>query len=185
MPTPKLDEALRKHYLEARPAEADIERWLQRPPRARLRWVGWTGPIAAAAVALALIFFPPTRGLEDRIAEEVWAHHLHPEPAEVVASSLVDLVKGLHRIDFSMVSSARLQDLRPTGARHCALEGQVAMRASLQDMHGGRHTLYVTRATDRLRALEAGSVEVEGGWVDVWREQGLVYALASFDAPIH
>ena len=184
MSTVKLDEAVRAHYREAKLPAETLERWVaSRHSLTRNRSI-FLGT-AAAAVAVALVLLLPRTGpsLEDRLATEVWAHAEHPKPPAVFASTLETLGPKLDGIDFRLRSSNRLAGLHTLGGRPCSLDGQVAAQVTLDDDEGRHHILYITPSTQRFQELEEVQVEVGGGHVHLWREHGLVYALASSREP--
>lgn len=180
MSTAKLDEAVRAHYREATLPPETLERWVaSRESFARNRFIFLGTAAAAVGIALMLLLPQMPSGLERRLAAEVWAHAEHPKPPAVFASTLEALGPKLARIDFRLRSSSRLAGLHTLGGRPCSLDGQVAAQVTLEDGEGRRHILYITPATARFQGLEEVQVEVQGGHVHLWREHGLVYALAS------
>lgn len=181
MSTKKLDEAVRAYYREAELPLETLERWQRtRPPRTKRPFLvtAFAAGTLALAVLTVLVFDGPSP--EQRLATEVWAHHRAAKPVDVRAANIEALGRRLVRLDFRLRSSRRLGDLRTHGGRYCSLKGQVAAQAILEDAAGRRHTLYATPSTPRFENIDAATVEMaEGGQVAVWREHGIIYALAS------
>jgi len=145
-----------------------------------LRW----GIAAGAALLLALATWiglqpvDPARLLQ-AVAEEVALDHTSALAPDVVASSFAELAGRLERLDFTPRGSNRTSDLVLDGVRYCSIQGQIAAQIQLHDARTGRRvTLHQTRATPRLEALEPAEIEVAGTRVEIWREGGLVLALA-------
>lgn len=179
MSTPKLDDALRAYYQDASLDPAVLRRWTSVPPERSRRGLVLAAVAMVAGAAMLALWPSVPAPIEQRIAEYVWAHHRAPETLEVTADTIEAIGARLERLDFALMSSSALAALTPQGGRHCTLEGRVAARVDLADDQGRRHTLYVTRNDDRFRQVADATVDMSEGRVRVWKEHGLVYALAS------
>ena len=179
MSQPNLDDQLREHYAQKQLDPGKLRALEARLVRAPRRWTRW-GLAAAAAAAGVLLFWGlgAREGLAGDLADEIARNH--GEPLTIECRRYARLRERMQGLDFDLREPRRLpQGLQLTGARHCSLQGRRAVQIKLVDEHGRRHTLYEVRDGEPFRALEECSVQRDDLRIRFWREDGLVFGLAS------
>lgn len=187
MSTPKLDDALQAYYESIEPSGPALRSTANAAAVRRVsRWM--TAAAAAVLGGFLLLWFAPaprpsSHALVVRVADEVWGHFLGLKPPEVVASNYTSIAEGLPRLDFGLVGPQRALAGRPVGGRYCSLDGQLAAQVVLESESGRHSVLYVTRSAPRFQGMGEHLIERGTGQVHIWRENGLVYALAKSTGP--
>ena len=182
MSTPNLDNAIRDAYASVEPPAgltAAVRRSKRETKFRRSAWGAAAVAVVAAAIAIVVVAQAPGHsGLSDRLADEVWRHYLVLKPPEVRGNGFGDLAAQLPRLDFELRAPRLPTGWFTEGARYCSVDGELAAQIQLRDENGHRYALYVTRARPKFDPLTDRRVRRDGGSVRVWREAGLVYALA-------
>ncbi|MEM6797139.1 MAG: hypothetical protein AAF725_24415 [Acidobacteriota bacterium] len=181
-----VDQQVREFYSrQALPEARAREMLAHAKERRRVRRSRLLGGVAAALlVALVAAWgsalFTASR-LADRAAAEVAMNHRKDLGVEVVAGDYAELGTLLDKLPFALErpESRALRGYRLVGGRYCSIQAQLAAQLKVFDPESGEHaTLYVTRLTESLGPLEGVSREVEGVSIDMWRQGGLLFALA-------
>ena len=185
--TSNLERQIKQYYESQELVAETIERLRAMiaagPQPSRRRAARWFAAAAALAmVAISLIVIMPINRLPaaERIAHEAALEHNRRLGVEVVASDYAVLRAKMERLDFTPVepSSFAAMPMRLLGGRYASLAGQPAVQLELLDMHGERCTLIEARLSDPLKAVRGTPrFQVDGLWVDVWNEKGLVMVL--------
>ena len=175
--------ALAAQVRAATPAPRAADRSAALPPRRRAsRWAVAT----AAALVLGLAtwtLWPTATGdapsvaalTGEAVASEVALTHTRRLAPDVRASSWESL--DLPKLDFAVAQPAAMDETL-LGARYGMLGGEMAAQIHLRDARGRPCTLIQVRDGEPFRSLAAGRYRVGGVQVRVWREAGLVMALA-------
>ncbi|MGK2855781.1 MAG: hypothetical protein ACSLFQ_01105 [Thermoanaerobaculia bacterium] len=120
-------------------------------------------------------------GVSERLAEEVARRHGRCiEEIDFRAEDLSRLLAQMQKIDFvSGVPSRRgIDRMKVKGAHYCVLDGQIAIHVVLVDESGGLVSLFETKASASVASLRSASHRMGGTDVDLWRERGVLYAVA-------
>ncbi len=178
-----LDEQLRRHYesktLRAAAREELLVMGETSAPRvafARGRRLAVAAGLAAVlAVVLGVFAF------EVAVRDEVAKNHLRGLAPDFAASRVEVLGEVMDGLEFALVDSDRIRsrELRLTGARYCSIQGKLAAQLVLEDAKGERWTLFQAPVEGRLHVARPSEGEARGVRVEVWREAGVLLALAS------
>lgn len=181
----KVDEMLRQHYRAKtlRPAvrEGLVAMAARKAAPAKPRRRAWL-LIAASLLAVVLpVAFWTLRTFESAIRHEVALNHLQHSAPAFERTQVDELRPLMDDLEFSLVDSQRLRskELRLVGGRYCSIQGRFAAQLQFEDSLGGRWTLFQAPLDPRLLAMSAGVGEVDGVRVELWRESGVLLALAS------
>ncbi|MEM1182289.1 MAG: hypothetical protein AAGM22_28325 [Acidobacteriota bacterium] len=141
------------------------------------------------AVAAALLLFAAAavlrtasqaRALGDRVAAEVAMNHKKDLDVEIAAATYPELGTALDKLNFALAApSTKLADHRLLGGRYCSIQAQLAAQLKVRDGAGQTATLYVTELTPPLEGLPGTRRQLDGISIEVWSEDGLLYALAT------
>jgi len=152
------------------------------PSRRRaMRWYASAAALALIALSLILIARSQRWTAAEQIAREAALEHNRRLGVEVAASDYAALRARMERLDFTPVepSAFSAMPMRLLGGRYVSLGGQPAVQLELIDMHGERCTLIEARLSDQLKPVRGTPrFQLEGLWIDVWNEKGLVMVLA-------
>lgn len=121
------------------------------------------------------------------IAEEVAYNHVKMKPMEVSSASLDDVRSYFSKLDFSLSSSQFVadNDLVLMGGRYCSIQGNAAAQLRMKDGETGNVQIVYQAPYDKelfrsLPNLYEGQTpirhHVNGIAVDVWVEQGILFA---------
>ena len=121
------------------------------------------------------------------IAEEVAYNHLKMKPMEVSSTSLGDLRAYFSKLDFSLSHSKYVAErkLKLIGGRYCSIQGNAAAQLRMQNEETGDIQIVYQAPYDKdvfreLPKLHEGQSPVRhfvnGVAVDIWVENGLLYA---------
>jgi len=143
---------------------------------------GWLRIMAAASIvlALALIFVINPDSVTERVAQEVAMNHNKALTVEYPTNSYEVLSKQMDKLDFTLrvPSEAVQQGLALVGGRYCSIQGQLAAQIKLSDSDGRIYTLYQTHSGEQLKSINAGQLQLDHVDIQLWEEQGLLFALA-------
>lgn len=175
---------------------SQIERLQQRSKQARKtsRLFGLPGISLAAAAVLCVLSFNiywlsyQHDGVQARIVNEILTNHLNDKPLDLTTDSIEDINRFFVRLDFSPFLSTRINTagLKPLGGRYCTLQGVIALQLRLVTADGRTVTYYQSRFDKRYfgelpdieKGAEPGVVYERGVKLSIWRERGVVNALA-------
>ena len=112
-------------------------------------------------------------------AEIAFNHNKHLRP-EFLASSFGELGTAMTQLGFAPIRPRRLSiaDYRLVGARYCSIGSSMAAQIRLAGGAGRSYTLYELRADEPFESIEEADLEIDGVGVSLWRESGLLIALA-------
>ena len=176
--------------------EAQIEQLQQRgrPSHRASRWFTRPRLSLAAAVMLCLLsaniywLNQQHEAVQTRIVNEILTNHLNDKPLDLTTDSIEDINRFFVRLDFVPFLSAQVNaaDLKPLGARYCTLQGVIALQLKLIAADGSLVTYYQSRFDKRYfgelpdidKGAEPGVVYERGVKLRIWRERGVVNALA-------
>ena len=179
-----LDEILRQHY-SAKTLRPAVRQGLLAEASERRGASGRRGRgLRTAAVVLALALPLALLGLaalDSSIRHEVAENQLKQRAPEFDRQAVGELQPLMADLDFALVESRRVRErqLRVVGARYCSIQGQLAAQLQLEDAQGARWTLFQAPLRGRLRATRSSVESLEGVRVELWRESGVLLALAS------
>lgn len=116
-----------------------------------------------------------------RVSEEIALNHNKQLAIEFNAKSFAELRKQMTKLDFSPISSSRLENagLNFLGARYCSIQGQLAAQIKLANKDGSIQTLYQTQLNNKLQSLPEKYYVVDGVRIKQWQEKGLFFGLAT------
>jgi hypothetical protein len=139
--------------------------------------------VAAVGVIVLLLLSvlkSPENDVARITAAEVAANHRKQFAVEYTAPDVARLGAQMLKLDFSLSLPRRFQDgsHQLLGGRYCSIRGQIAAQLRLADAHGHACTLYEVRPVDALASVRDVRFEVDGCQVELWREDGLLMALA-------
>ncbi|MCG9731450.1 hypothetical protein L1D44_16775 [Shewanella sp. Isolate13] len=121
-----------------------------------------------------------------KIANEVAKNHIKMKPLEVQTAQLSQLRAYFTELDFTLVSSSRIDDAKQMiGGRYCSIQGLTAAQIRFVDPPQSV-TLYEVQYDKRLYGeipiIESGEAPIElvvrGVAVSIWVEKGLLMATA-------
>lgn len=190
-PEKNLEEQIRTHYESQRLSSSVLEeiRILRkgseqerRTVRFPVRWLAIAAIIAVAIAGSALVLLPRSdRGAAEELAMIAARDHNRRLAVEVHASDYDELRAKMARLDFNPVMPQRAEgmSLRVVGARYSSVGGSPAVEIKLIEPSGGICTLIQVRPDDRLARIGSSKqFVIDGLRIDVWKEKGLVMALA-------
>lgn len=190
-PEKSLEEQIRTHYESQRLSSSVIEeiRILRkgseqerRAVRFPVRWLAIAAIIAVTIAGSALVLLPRSdRGAAEELAMIAARDHNRRLAVEVHASDYDELRAKMARLDFNPVMPQRAEgmSLRVVGARYSSVGGSPAVEIKLIEPSGGICTLIQVRPDDRLARIGSSKqFVIDGLRIDVWKEKGLVMALA-------
>lgn len=138
---------------------------------------------------LSVNFYPGSRGISWKIADEVAMNHIKMKPMELKSDRLAPLRDYFTQLDFSVVRSELLakQNYTMLGGRYCSIQGVSAAQLRYRTDNGRKVTLYEVAYDPKLYGdipkIEQGeaplSIDVKGVSVSLWVEKGLLMAEAS------
>ena len=170
---------------------AAASRVKESPARALIAWArrSTTPKIFAVAALLALfITLPLTRWyIADqgdwplRAAREIALNHNKQLSAEFLAQDYAALRARMSKLDFVLTAPEHMPgaQLRVVGARYCSIQGHLAAQIKLENPQGKHYTLYERSLTDTPTLPSQSEYMVDGVRIQVWREAGLFFGLAS------
>jgi hypothetical protein len=117
--------------------------------------------------------------LTSAISREIEMNHRKKFKVEFEGQTIVELVKQMDKLDFSLLMPARLaQSMRITGARYCSIRGRIAVQIQMVDSVGRYCTLYQTRLVEPLASIKDTSLVLEGVDYLLWHEKGVFFGFA-------
>ena len=138
---------------------------------------------------LSVNFYPGSRDISWKIADEVAMNHIKMKPMELKSDRLAPLRDYFTQLDFSVVNSDLLakQNYTMLGGRYCSIQGVTAAQIRYRTDNGQKVTLYEVAYDPKLYGdipkIEQGeaplSIDVKGVSVSLWVEKGLLMAEAS------
>ena len=169
------------------------------PPQ---RWFGavvrpYQSLALAATVTVVVVLavlqyrpFTPLSGeIYQQIADEVATNHMKLKPLEVRSADMTKLRAFFSPLGFMLIESSLFENTpwRMTGGRFCTIRGKAAAQLRMQDAQGRVQTVYQvpydTAAHRDLPDIMRGEVSMKlysrGLKVQLWRERGLLFAVAS------
>lgn len=157
-----------------------------RPTRRLVGYAAAAGFVVALVAGMAAYPLMPsghdTTALTERFGEEVARNHIKYQEPDYRVNTVAELIEALNNQEFQVrpPEKKELTDgLRLLGGRFCSLAGQLAVQIYLKDEASGeRASLYVTAADGELRNLGAEELRHDQTRIEVWEEEGLIYALA-------
>ncbi len=188
-----LDDAIKRHYLSKSLREEVLGGLMGGSNRPQLRAsrrvrisrrVGVIAGVVAIVVAVVAVSFRSSRDFTQRLAVEVAVSHNKHLPLDVESPHYEVVQAGLSGVDFPVIPARRelLTSYELVGGRHCSLDGAQAVQLRLRERASGEFTtLYVTRLDGKSRWVRQVMMFRHGVCVELWVENGLVYAFACED----
>ena len=137
---------------------------------------------------LSVNFYPGSRYISWKIADEVAMNHIKMKPMELKSDRLAPLRDYFTQLDFSVVRSELFAKKNYTmlGGRYCSIQGVTAAQIRYRTDKGQKVTLYEVAYDPKLYGdipkIEQGeaplSIDVKGVSVSLWVEKGLLMAEA-------
>lgn len=183
----RLSEQVRDYYESTRLAPDALARLRstireQRPPRAftRRRMLFAAGFAGIVLASLFLLHVARAFDVARTIAREVARGHNQQLAVELRVHDFRDLRAAMEKLEFTPVEPSRFRevDMKVVGARYTSLQGQPAALIRLLDPKGEPCSLFEARPEGRLESVWQSTHQIDGLLVDVWKEKGLVMALA-------
>ena len=187
--------ALKAGYHSNKPAYINEQVLELGPTRSHLKANRGTYSLLALTASLVLVFmlsvnfYPGSRDISWKIADEVAMNHIKMKPMELKSDSLAPLRDYFTQLDFSVVSSDLLakQNYTMLGGRYCSIQGVTAAQIRYRTDNGRKVTLYEVAYDPKLYGdipkIAQGetplSIDVKGVSVSLWVEKGLLMAEAS------
>jgi hypothetical protein len=179
---------VQEHYQKQSLDAAAITRLqkIARTPRPLFR----LSRLAAAAVVLLAVgasFYGLWQQAGARLSREVAAdvarQHVQAFASQFVAEDFKQLETSMPQLGFTPIEPqvCKQDDYRVTGARYAKVGGKTVAQIRLAYVEGAPLSLYEMRADDFPRVRE-GKTNIEGTPVTIWRENGLLMALAGTPA---
>jgi hypothetical protein len=154
----------------------------------RLRLVRHQAFQAAAAVLFLIAAVTTWYGIRDihpsaldrQVAAEIALNHNKQLRLEYETVDMAELRTAMDKLDFAPVDPQRLQDggYFLVGARYSSIGATLAVQLRMTDDLGRPYTLYQFRDGEAFADLTETTLDVDGVRVILWRESGLVLALA-------
>jgi len=118
--------------------------------------------------------------LSKRTLGEVAMNHTTRLEPEFHGTSLAMLDDSMHQLPFNLTLPKSLDSTYDLiGSRYCSLGGVLAAHVKLQDKQSGKTmSLFVTKNAAELKEIQPRQKKLEGVNVEIWREGGLLFALA-------
>lgn len=193
-------EHMDKHSLQAEQLQ-QLQKLMVSPEEpASQTWAKLSKPFAIAASILVLVtgvFLGALTALQkpepilQAIAEEVVYNHLKQMPMEVTTSSITGIRDYFEKLNFVPNQSSYISslDLNLEGGRYCSIQGITAAQLRLQSpllVKQTDKTLYQVADRPKLysslpnydRGEPPSAIWVNGVQVTIWKEKGIVFALA-------
>ncbi len=187
---PSIDDQVRAFYHDQELPEERLTQLLERAEemqRARLR--RWLALAAAVGVVVAgglwLRHWSATEGLADRVVAEVAMNHRKDLGVEVATADYGRLRAALDKLPFEIPppTAERAAGYELVGGRYCSIQAQLAAQLKMRHAASGRlATLYVTELSPQLASLPGQRRSADEVTVEMWAEDGLLYALAHADS---
>jgi len=106
-------------------------------------------------------------------------NHLKDLAPEIAETRWPALGVELDKLGFALTEPSRLAgDYRLVGGRYCSIQAQLAAQLRILDAQGRSATLYVTELSPELESLPGTERRRDEVEIEVWQEDGLLYALA-------
>jgi len=140
--------------------------------------------LAVASIMLTVMLFiingQDDAGIAERVAQEVAMNHNKALAVEYSTDSYDVLSQHMDKLDFTLRAPILgLNDgLALIGGRYCSIQGELAAQIKMVDETGRIYTLYQTRSNAMLQAINNNHLSLEQVNIRLWREQGLLFALA-------
>lgn len=139
--------------------------------------------LAASVLLLSLYLFKSVELVTERISKEVAYNHNKNMPMEIKTSSLDEIQNYLTNLDFKLVRSERFTKPKweLVGGRYCSIYGRLAALIKMENKAEG--TLYSLYQVPYFKDLDTVSnlpleTYIDGIRIKLWREKGLLFALA-------
>lgn len=139
--------------------------------------------LAASVFLLSLYLFKSDELFTEKIAKEVAYNHNKNMPMEIQTSSLDQIENYLSKLDFKLIRSERFTKPKweIVGGRYCSIQGRLA--ALIKIVNKAEGTLYTLYQVPYFKGLDTVSTlpletYIDGIRVKIWREKGLLFALA-------
>ncbi|MDA8019292.1 MAG: hypothetical protein MPN21_17770 [Thermoanaerobaculia bacterium] len=178
-----VDRQVRAYY-GAQALSPDRAREILRLAETRRSHRRWRLALAVAATLVVAIGTVLLRGalaeraLGDRVAAEVAMNHTKDLDVEIAAASYPELGAALDKLTFPLTEPSKLANHDLLGGRYCSIQAQLAAQLKVRADDGRTATLYVTELTPGLVSLSGARREVDGIAIEMWSENGLLFALA-------
>lgn len=117
--------------------------------------------------------------------KEVAMNHTTRLDLEFESSSIDTIDEQMVLLPFDVsLPEAVSASYKVEGARYCSLSGQLAVHVKLSHPVSMRKlSVFMARAADELEAIDNSEKNIDGVDVKIWRESGLLYAMAgSFES---
>ena len=184
-----IDDQVRAYYLDQQLPEQRLEHLLKRAAELRRarrrRWLALAATVAlVVAGGLWLRHWTAAEGLTDRVVAEVAMNHRKDLAVEVTVADYGQLRPTLDKLPFEVAPPAVEQaaGYQLVGGRYCSIQAQLAAQLKIRHPQTGRvATLYVTELSPQLASLPGQRRTDDGVTVELWSQDGLLYAMAHAD----
>ncbi len=190
-----LDDRLKEHYRAQQLPQSVVEE-ICSADDSRITTPGFLRPVSelfqskglqyALAASLLVVISLGVHGLgmhaerTDRALKEVAMNHSTRFEFEFENNSLAAIDKKMTLLPFDLSLPTPLAEkYQVKGARYCSLSGQLAAHVKLIHRSTNKAiSVFVTRAADELNAIDSSREALDGVDVEIWRDSGLLYAMA-------
>ncbi len=174
----KLKEIVKNHYLNKELSVHQLDRLNLLNKKFLFQW---STPLVASFVLLFFLTFFYFKTPPQDIIAEIAYNHMKSLSSEYESQDLSVLQKKMNKLDFTMISSAKLPtaNWKVLGARYCSLQGKMAAQIKIMNLKTLEvYTLYQAKLVNKNLKLLNGHSYQSGVAVKVWQEKGLVLGLA-------
>ena len=179
----KLEDNLKNYYLSKSLSKEKVDLLLNNSKLNRTsRGIGKVAIAAILILGLVFTFYSyQNNSLEMRIIKEVAMNHNKHLAVEFAANDLSSLQSQLDKLDFSIVPAQSFisNSYRLMGGRYCSIQGNLAAQLKVENTKKNRvETLYITNLSGDLINLGSTNMSYNGANIKVWKDGGLLYAIA-------
>ena len=116
------------------------------------------------------------------IIQEVAMNHRKNLDAEIQVTSMEELDSIMTKLDFTLAPRPQKisQNFNLIGGRYCSIQANIAAQLKIAEIETGTNcTLYITLITKKLEKVVEGEFNYENTKIDIWKEDGKLYVLAT------
>lgn len=184
-----IDDQVRAFYLDHELPDERLAQLLERSDALRrtrqLRWLALAATVALVVAGVVwLRQWTAAEGLAARVVAEVAMNHRKDLAVEVSVTDYRKLRPALDKLSFDVAppASERAAGYQLVGGRYCSIQAQLAAQLKIRHREtGDLATLYVTELSPRLASLPGQRRTTDEFTVELWAQDGLLYALAYAD----
>ena len=184
-----IDDQVRAFYRDHELPEDRLAELLERTDalqrQRRRRWLAVAAAVTVVVLGgLWLRQWTAAEGLAGRVVAEVAMNHRKDLGVEVSAADYRLLRPALDKLPFDVAppEAPRAAGYQLVGGRYCSIQAQLAAQLKIRHREtGGLATLYVTELSPQLASLPGQRRTTDEVTVELWAQNGLLYALAYAD----